>query len=306
MVSSSKLASGLCGAILVMAISANPASADNPNTRRPSGRVSATETSLVPTGTIQLFQSPTRVLVMMQIGKGELVPMVFDTGSDGHTFDTLIVRRHGLRPTGTTIVRDGTSGIEKTSRTYTLPNVSLGGLAIGKVMGIGQPYDRSDAMGIISSEMFAGRLVSVELSRDWARILPLNAASLPAGPATPHDAGLPATPIRMPDGTTLIGELDTGYNGALSLPTAMMGKLPMMSAPRVIGRYRSTHAEGEVWGGELRGDVTIGPVTLHNPRIAFLGDRPNIGLPVIRQLTLVIDPSAKRSWVLPALSATKP
>jgi hypothetical protein len=35
-------------------------------------------------GVITLFQSTNRVLVMMRIGDGELVPMVFDTGSDGH------------------------------------------------------------------------------------------------------------------------------------------------------------------------------------------------------------------------------
>ena len=302
MLSRSKLVCGLSAATLIIEVCSTSASADPARTSHPPAKAAAAVPVLVPEGTIQLFQSPRRVMVMMRIGEDELLPMVFDTGSDGHTFDTLIVRRHHLRQAGTTIVRDGTSGIEQTSPIYGLPQVTLGGLAVGSIEGVGEPYDRSDAMGIISSEMFTGRLVSVELAQNRARILPLNATTLPPGPATPHNAGLPATPIHMPDGSTIIGELDTGYNSALSLPTAMMGRVSLMSPPRVIGRYRSTRAEGEVWGGELRGDVTIGPVVLHNPLIAFLGDRANIGLPVIRQLTLVIDPAAKRSWILPPVT----
>lgn len=299
MLHGAKLGRGLLGATLIMLACSAPASAAPSRASSVTTGVAATSNRLAPEGTIKLFQSRDRVLVMMRIGQDELVPMVFDTGSDGHTFDTLLVQRHRLRRAGTTTVLDGTSGIQQTSPVYRMAQVALGGLVVGSIEGVGEPYDRNDAMGIISSEMFTGRLVSVELARNRARILALGPASLPPGPATPHNAGLPATTIHMPDGTTLIGELDTGYNAALSLPTSMVGKVAMMSAPRVIGRFRSTRAEGEVWGGELRGDVTIGPVVLHNPQIAFLGSRANIGLPVIRQLTLVIDPSAKRSWVLP-------
>lgn len=47
---------------------------------------------LVPaSGDITSFQSTGRVLMMMRIGDGELIPMVFDTGSDGHSIDRLIV-----------------------------------------------------------------------------------------------------------------------------------------------------------------------------------------------------------------------
>ncbi|RYF89109.1 MAG: hypothetical protein EON95_19335, partial [Caulobacteraceae bacterium] len=58
-------------------------------------------------GEIELFQSEARVLVMMQIGEGELAPMVFDTGSDGHSIDQSLVARHQLAQVGEVIAVDG-------------------------------------------------------------------------------------------------------------------------------------------------------------------------------------------------------
>ena len=55
-----------------------------------------------------------------------------------------------------------------------------------------------------------------------------------------------------------------------------------------------------MFGGFIRGAIKIGPVTLENPFVTFLGDLANIGLPVIRRVTLVIDPVANRDWILEA------
>jgi len=109
--------------------------------------------------------------------------------------------------------------------------------------------------------------------------------------------------IGMPDGTTLPAHCDTGYNAALSLPVAMMDKVPLVAPAKVVGRFRSINTEGEVFGGQIRGSIRIGPVVLENPKVTFLGDLANIGLPVIRKLTLVIDPAGKRSWALAPAAA---
>lgn len=91
---------------------------------------------------------------------------------------------------------------------------------------------------------------------------------------------------------------DTGFDGALSLPIDLMDKVPLKEKARVVGRFKSINTEGEVYGGQIRGKIRVGPVELDNPDVTFLGDLANIGLPVIRQVTLVIDPLQKRNWVL--------
>jgi len=258
-----------------------------------------TETAAVPdAGEITLYQSADRVLVMMRIGDGELVPMVFDTGSDGHSIDRLIVKRDHLKRVGSTIEVDGTTGKQRTLPRVAIDDVTIGGLKVGRIEATALDYDRSDAMGIISSEMFTRSLVYLDLRNGRARLAPRETAPLPQGPATPYVADIPTVDIVMPDGSTLPAHFDTGANGALSLPISMMDKVHLMEKPRVVGRFKSINTEGDVFGGRIKGKIKVGPIELENPDVTFLGDLANLGLPVIRRIVLVIDPQQKRSWVL--------
>lgn len=250
-----------------------------------------------PTGRIRLFQSDNRVLVMMRIGSGELVPMVFDTGSDGHSFDNLIVTRNHLKQVGKTIEVDGSTGRRRILPTYAIPDVSVGGLRAGRIMGVGLDYDRDDAMGIISPDMFHGRLVSVDLGSQRADVLAKTPGNIPDGPATAYQGGLPATEVTMPDGTTTFANFDSGFDGTISLPIAMRQTMPLISAARIVGSYKTINAEEPLYGAQVRGDIVVGPLVLKNPEVTFIGDVMNIGLPLMRQLRIVLDPDGKRNWV---------
>ena len=256
------------------------------------------EAGLPDSGEIILFQSPDRVLVMMRIGDGELVPMVFDTGSDGHSIDRLIVKREHLKRVGTAIEHDGTTGRERTLPLVAIDNVSLGGLKVKRLEATALDYDRNDAMGIISSEMFTGSLVYLDLHNGRARLSPRATTAAPAGPAIAYVRDIPSVHIVMPDGSTLPAHFDTGANGALSLPVDMMDKVPLMATPRVVGRFKSINTEGEVYGGRIRGTIHIGPIALENPAVTFLGDLAIIGLPIFRLVSLVLDPAKMLKWLM--------
>lgn len=46
-------------------------------------------------------------------------------------------------------------------------------------------------------------------------------------------------------------------------------------------------------------DITVAGVVFHRPKIRFIeGGRPNIGMPVLRQLKLMFDPVQRRTWVI--------
>jgi hypothetical protein len=256
--------------------------------------------SLPDRGDIILFQSNNRVMVMMRIGDGDLVPMIFDTGSDGHSIDRTIAKRERFKKVGTAIEVDGTTGKQRKLPFVAMPKISIGGLPVGTIEASVLDYDRNDAMGIITSEMFTGSLLYLDLANGRARLVPREGAELPPGQATPYVRDIPSIDIVMPDGSKLPAHFDTGYNAALSLPIALMDRVPLMAPARVVGRFKSINTEGEVYGGRIRGTIRIGPVVLENPEVSFLGDLANIGLPVIRQVTLVIDPVADRNWVLPS------
>lgn len=249
-------------------------------------------------GVIRLYQSDNRVLVMMQIGDGELTPMVFDTGSDGNSVDQLLVNRNDLKRIGDMIEVDGTTLKERVLPFVEVQDVTLGGLPVGTIQAGALNYDRTDAMGIISSEIFTRSLVYLELDKNRVRLEPRDTARPPEGPATPYYRGIATINIVMPDGSELPAHFDTGYNAALSLPISLMDKLPLTAPPRVIGRFKSINTEGDVYGGRVQGCVQIGPIKLDNPEVSFLGDLANIGLPVIRRVTLVLDPENKHNWTL--------
>jgi hypothetical protein len=66
-----------------------------------------------------------------------------------------------------------------------------------------------------------------------------------------------------------------------------------------MGRIRSVSGEENVYGARLKGTVTVGPITLHDPEVIFAkGDIANVGMPIARQLTVVLDPEEQRTWVL--------
>ncbi|WP_404373448.1 aspartyl protease family protein [Sphingomonas sp. MMS24-J45] len=250
-------------------------------------------------GEIRLFQSPDRVLVMMQIDNRDLVPMVFDTGSDGATIDASLARRFKMRTVGQVHEIDGTTGKERFLPQVAIRDVTLGGLKVPLIEAASVDYDRRDAMGIVSSEMFTDSLLYLDLGASRALLVPRATAQTPAGPATAYVESIPSVDLVLPDGSTIPAHFDTGYNGALSLPVAMMDKVPLMAPAKIAGRFKSINTEGEFYGGQIKGTIKIGPVTLENPKVAFLGTLANIGLPIIRRVTLVIDPSADRNWVLP-------
>jgi len=249
---------------------------------------------------ITLFQSDNRVLVMMQVGDGDLMPMVFDTGSDGATIDHSVTRRLSLKRVGQVEEVDGTTGKVRMLPRVALRNVTLGGLKVGGIEAASVEYDRNDAMGIISSEMFTDSLLYLDLANNRALLTPRSTTPAPAGQATQYVTGIPSVHLMMPNGSTLPAHFDTGFNGALSLPISMMDKVPLFRPAEVVGRFKSISAEGPVYGGRVKGMIKIGPVTLDNPNVTFLGDLANIGLPVIRQVILVIDAAANRNWVLAA------
>jgi hypothetical protein len=53
-----------------------------------------------------------------------------------------------------------------------------------------------------------------------------------------------------------------------------------------------------VLGGELSGSVEIGPYSMTDPTVSFFDTVINVGFPVIRKLTIVLDPANKLTWVL--------
>jgi hypothetical protein len=251
------------------------------------------------THVMRLYSSGPRALAMLTLGDGPPAPVVFDTGTDENILSEAYAKRLKLKIVGSSPMIDGATLKRTMQPLVGLKKPRLGGAPVTPATAQMVKYDEADVVGIFGPGSFAGSLVTIELDRGRARIDPLTADRIPAGPATPYRDGLPDLQINVA-GTTIGAHLDSGSTGEIGLPKSMLGKVPLKAPPQVIGQAQSMLGTQDIYGGQLDGDIVIGPLKLHDPQIEFfgVGSGANIGYSVMKQLTVLLDPAGKRSWVL--------
>ncbi|WP_172448414.1 retropepsin-like aspartic protease [Caulobacter mirabilis] len=250
---------------------------------------------------IPLYQSSKRVLVMMRIGDHPPAPVVFDTGTNDNILDTTYAAKFGLPRLGPSTSID-TSGQPVPGYHTRLADVRLGGVPVADGPANVFDYDNTDEIGIFGPNSFPEKLTVLDLRKSELRILPKSAIKTMDGPGAPYlggaATGLPALPVSLP-GLTVQAILDTGSDSELLLPLELAAKLPLSGKLEKNGRVVSAGSSQPIFEGRIAGDVQVGPITLHNPLVRFIPKgHPNIGLPVLRRMTLAFDPVDGRTWVV--------
>jgi hypothetical protein len=250
---------------------------------------------------VRLYMSATRVLAMLRVGDAAPIPVVFDTGTNGNLLDLKLADRLGLPNTGPSSSIDGSTGKPVPGHDSFLRHASLSGVAISDAPLTAVGYDQPDEVGIFGPNSWPDRLVEMDGPRTRLTLRPRDAAGLPSEPSLPYlgkggDA-LPSATLEF-DGLSVPAILDTGNDVAIILPLAYKDKLTLETPPRAVGSAVSAAGSQPILMARLAGSVRIGGVTLVRPPIHFMaGGRPNIGLPVLRQITVVYDHSGSRSWI---------
>jgi hypothetical protein len=158
-------------------------------------------------------------------------------------------------------------------------------------------YPSGDEAGVFGPNSFRNRYVVIELGLNRVRIIPKDSGFVPPGPGHAYKENIPATEIRIA-GKPYDAVLDTGHTADLSLPADSVKSFPLKAPARIVGKAVSALAEQDVFGGDLAASVDIGPYSLNDPSVGFYDTVINVGFPVIRKLTIVLDPTNKRTWVL--------
>ena len=178
----------------------------------------------------------------------------------------------------------------------------LGGVAIVDARATVLAYDETDEIGIFGPNSFPDQLVEMDGPKSRLVIRPKTAATLPEGPSVPYlgkegDA-LPSAIIDF--GTFKVAAiLDSGNDVAVILPLSYAEKLDLEGPPVEIGFAVSAAGRQPVRKARLKGSLKIAGVTLEHPEIRFTeSGRPNIGLPVLRHLSVIYDHSGSRSWIV--------
>jgi len=250
-----------------------------------------------PTEIVPVYIATNRPLVMLTIGDSAPMPVVFDTGTTENSLDVPLGKLIRLKVIGRFKLVDDVSGKSVEVPTAAMPDARLSGVPLdSKIIRLAD-YRFGDEVGIIGPYSFGNRYVVVEAGLNRLRIISKDSGFIPPGPGHPYKEDIPAAEIRIA-GQVYDAVLDTGHNGALSLPAASLKSFALKAPAKIVGKAVSALAEQDIFGGNLAGSVEIGPYTVKDPAIAFFDTVINVGFPVIRKLTVVLDPANKRTWVL--------
>jgi hypothetical protein len=250
-----------------------------------------------PTQIVPLYVSTTRPLAMLTVGDSAPMPVVFDTGTTENILDAALARRVGLKIVGRFNLVDDASGKSVVVPTAAAPDAQLSGVPLDtKIVRL--PDHRSgDEVGIFGPYSFGNRYIVVEAGLNRLRIIPKDSGFVPPGPGHAYKENIPAAEIRIA-GKVYDAVLDTGHDGALSLPADSVKSFPLKAPAKIVGKAVSALAEQDVLGGDILGSVDIGPYSVKDPSVAFFDTVINVGFPMIRKLTIVLDPANRLTWVL--------
>jgi hypothetical protein len=172
-----------------------------------------------------------------------------------------------------------------------------GGVALPEFTAVAMPFPSHVGVGVISPNMFAGRLVSLDLARAELRVS--DRAGEPPANATPYTGGhpLPAIPVTVA-GQTHLAHMDTGAPRGVTFPYELAASLPLAAPPERAGMARFVDGEHPRYEARVAGEVQVGPITLADPRIDLIDDLPfvNVGGEVLRQMTITLDPERRLAW----------
>jgi len=250
-----------------------------------------------PSEIVPLYVSTNRPLAMLRAGGSAPTPVVFDTGTTENSLDATVAKQIRLKIVGHFNLIDDVSRKSTIVPTAAVPNARLSEVPLDiKIVPLAD-YPSGDEAGVFGPYSFGNRYVVIEAGLNRLRIIPRDSGFVPPGPGHPYKENIPATEIRIA-GKSYDAVLDTGHDAALSLPAASLQSVQLKAPAKLVGKAVSALAAQDVYGGELAGSVEIGPYSMKDPAVAFVDTVINVGFPVIRQLTVVLDPANKRSWVL--------
>lgn len=259
---------------------------------------------------IPLYTRHNRALLMMRINEDLPVPAVFDTGTTGNAIDDTLANSTNLATNGTGTVIDGSTGVRFQVPKVLLPRLSFSGHEVCGQEASVYAYKRTDEVAIVGPNMFSGKLVYLELDRQRLRVVSRSVASPPLEPGRiymhPEDDGtaLPAIGIILPGGLEISAILDSGDDSGLSLPLEFVDQVPLEAPAVPVGVGRSVGGESPIYRGRIKGIVKVGPLSLENPIVDFIGHDGNVGYSLMKRMTIIMDPQKKLAWAVAAQPLT--
>lgn len=233
------------------------------------------------------------------------IAAIFDTGAGATLFATQTAKDLGLPNEGTIQIGSPGASAPLTGYRTTIRSARLGSAEFRNAFAVVAdiPSAMPKLSAVVSPNVFLGRLVRFEFAASRAVIAEKSAAAIPTGPGYAYggEQGHP-----LPVVTVEIGDLkvtahaDSGSRHGLGFPLELAKKLPLVGPLVPAPDVRLLGGTHKAFTGKIAGVVRVGPLALQDPDVGFVEGVPiaNVGIKVLKHLTLVLDPAERRDWVL--------
>lgn len=254
-------------------------------------------------GRFSLYISNHRPLAMLALDDNIPVPVMFDTGTSGNMIGTAVFDKFGLtrKANHVSFTTDATgTTIEGFAAQVDAPRL---GTVVAAAQGIDVlDYRDGDEFGIIGPNLFRGSAVYMNMPKQSVYVRQAFHSTIEIPDAYPYGDvktdDLPYAPIFIDGLPEIRGLIDTGKNGVMSFPEAMMDSLPLVGRPEQVGMATTVFKTVPVYGAKLDASVRVGTHTIVRPDVIFHGHAPKIGMPFLEQLRFWHEPHRRRSWIL--------
>jgi D-alanyl-D-alanine carboxypeptidase len=232
---------------------------------------------------------------VMVNGQGPFL-FAIDTGGAGSArIDARLAERLGLKTVGEVQGGDPSGRNPQTRPVVAVESIQVGAARFENLQAAVRDMRAmpggAAADGILGFGLFAECLLTLDYPGNVVRMARgALAASDPGVMAFTRDRGIPSATITVA-GRTMEAHVDSGFMGGLSLPEAEAARLPLASAPTVVGRAQTVGNTFEIKAAPLDGDVAIAGVVLARPTVEFqpVFENANIGARVLRDLAITFD-----------------
>lgn len=231
------------------------------------------------------------------------VPFLFDTGASVTVLDDDYAKSLGFESLGKRAVGDPSSPKGIDVDVYLIPELSFGAAYFENVPAVAMDLDAVFRGGGPAPKAILGLPVftDVSVTLDYAAgVLRVEREPLPstlegAGALLPFSRGisggsLPEFQIDVA-GLTLGAHVDSGAPGGLSLPSSVMGDIPLLGEPQVAGQARTVNGSFDILFGSIDGEVRLGSWVVPGSRVVFMPRllEANLGGAFLQQHVVTID-----------------
>jgi Aspartyl protease len=222
-----------------------------------------------------------------------------DTGAaGGGRITPELAETLGLPVVGQVMAGDPSGRNRRELKIVEAGTLSLGGATFSKVRLavrelLRRPGDENRVDGVLGFGLFQDLLLTLDYPGRRVRIEP---GELPAADGREvvgfeMRGGVPKISLKIGE-LEVDADVDSGnMQGELVLPASYLGKVPLETEPKVVGRARTGFNEFDIRQAPLKGAVRLGSHAVDHPLVDFVEVFPhaNVGHAFLRRFTVTLD-----------------